>query len=457
MSATDQPIVSPQSPSPGPLGRVGRVLSFAVDRIAGERLTQVASSLTFTTVLAIVPLLAVVLSLFTAFPLFSDFRQALEDYLASNLMPAEVSADIMEYLNQFAQQASRLTAIGSMALIVTSVMLIMTIDSALNDIWHVSRQRPLHQRILVYWAVISLGPLVMGASLWATSILARTSMGLAGDLSPLVNIGLSVLPVLLTGLAFTALFVVVPNRTVSWRDAAIGGFATAIVLETMKAGFAYYISQFPSYTVIYGAFAAVPVFLLWIYLSWLTVVAGAVLTASLPGIRLYGLTTDTRPAGAAYLDTITVLQALYADWSQQGQGISQRESCATLAMHPEDLDIALAALQDLGLAAPARIRGKERWVLSSDPRRTTIGPLIDRLLLTRTTALAQQDGAQLIQATANALGQYGPEATLDELLSGDLADTLAAGLRHDQDAPPISAFLSRPSINSEESHHAKSQ
>lgn len=456
MSATDQPSANSMPAQPNAIGRVVRLLGFAVDRIAGERLTQVASSLTFTTVLAIVPLLAVVLSLFTAFPLFSDFRLALEDYLASNLMPADVSADIMEYLNQFAQQASKLTAIGSLFLIVTSVMLIMTIDSALNDIWHVSRQRPLHQRILVYWAVISLGPLVLGGSLWATSVLARTSMGLAGDLSPLVNIALSVLPVLLTGLAFTALFVVVPNRSVHWRDAAIGGFATAIVLETMKAGFAYYISQFPSYTVIYGAFAAVPVFLLWIYLSWLAIMAGAVLTASLPGIRLYGLTTETRTAGAAYLDTIAVLQALYADWSRQGQGISQRESCAALAIHPEDLDIALTALQDLGLAAPARIRGKERWVLSSDPRRTTIGPLVDRLLLTRAIALTHQDGAVLMQATANALGQYGPEATLDELLSGNLADTLA-GLAQDQDAPPITAFLSRPSINSEESHHAKSQ
>lgn len=456
MNAADQPFASTPKATSSRLGRVGRLLGFAVNQVTSERLTQVASSLTFTTVLATVPLLAVVLSLFTAFPLFADFRVALEDYLSSNLMPADVSADIMEYLNQFAQQASKLTAIGGVFLIVTSVMLMMTIDSALNDIWHVSRQRPLHQRVLVYWAVISLGPVVLGASLWATSILARTSMGLAGDLSPLVNLALSLLPAVLTGLAFTALFIMVPNRQVRWRDAAIGGFATAIVLESMKAGFAYYISQFPSYTVIYGAFAAVPVFLLWIYLSWLAILAGAVLTASLPGVRLYGLYTGSRPAGAPFLDAIAVLRALYGDWINQGQGLSQRESCTMLSMHPEDLDTALAALQDLGLVAPARIRGKERWVLSSDPRRATVGPLIDKLLLTRDAALATEGGEQLVQAMANALGSLDHETTLDSLLSGSISDS-PAGLQEDHEAPPISTFLSRPSIDNEATYHAKSQ
>ena len=161
--------------------RVRRAWRFTSQRADEEKLLQVASSLTFTTVLAIVPMLAVVLSLFTAFPVFQEFRVALEDFLANSLMPPSVSDNIMEYLNQFARQASRLTAIGGAFLLVTSLLLIMTIDKAFNDIWHVTRQRPLPQRALVYWAVITLGPVVAGASLWATSFVARESMGLVRD------------------------------------------------------------------------------------------------------------------------------------------------------------------------------------------------------------------------------------------------------------------------------------
>lgn len=145
--------------------RMGRVVRFAGQRADEQKLLQVASSLTFTTVLAIVPMLAVVLSLFTAFPVFQEFRVALEDFLANSLMPPSVSDNIMDYLNQFARQATRLTAIGGAFLIVTSLLLIMTIDKTFNDIWQVTRQRPLPQRALVYWAVITLGPVVAGASL----------------------------------------------------------------------------------------------------------------------------------------------------------------------------------------------------------------------------------------------------------------------------------------------------
>lgn len=186
----------------------------------------------------------------------------------------------MDYLNQFARQASRLTAIGGGFLLVTSLLLIMTIDKAFNDIWHVTRQRPLPQRALVYWAVITLGPVVAGASLWATSFVARESLGLVRDVPEVVSVAISFIPLVLTGLGFAALFVVVPNRQVLWRDALIGGCVTAVALEVMKSAFAYYLTRFPTYTVIYGAFATLPIFLLWIYLSWLAVLLGATLAAS---------------------------------------------------------------------------------------------------------------------------------------------------------------------------------
>src|SRR3546814_8181391 len=186
--------------------RAGRVFRFAAQRADEEKLLQVASSLTFTTVLGLVPMRAVVLSLFTAFPVFQDFRLALEDFLANSLMPPAVSDNIMDYLNQFAYQASRLTAIGGAFLLFTSLLLIMTIDKTFNDIWHVTRQRPLPQRALVYWAVVTLGPVVAGASLWATSFVARESLGLVSDVPEIVSLAISFVPLILTGLGLAALF-----------------------------------------------------------------------------------------------------------------------------------------------------------------------------------------------------------------------------------------------------------
>lgn len=329
--------------------RVGRAFVFTAQRADEEKLLQVASSLTFTTVLAIVPMLAVVLSLFTAFPVFQEFRVALEDFLTNSLMPPSVSDNIMDYLNQFARQASRLTAIGGGFLLVTSLLLIMTIDKAFNDIWHVTRQRPLPQRALVYWAVITLGPVVAGASLWATSFVARESLGLVRDVPEVVSVAISFIPLVLTGLGFAALFVVVPNRQVLWRDALIGGCVTAVALEVMKSAFAYYLTRFPTYTVIYGAFATLPIFLLWIYLSWLAVLLGATLAASAPLIRL-GRWEFNRYPGAPFVDALDVLRALRRAQSLTPPGLPANVLASRLKLHQDELNDVLETLGDMGLA-----------------------------------------------------------------------------------------------------------
>jgi membrane protein len=359
--------------------RVGKVLRFAARRAGEEQLLQVASSLTFTTVLAIVPMLAVVLSLFTAFPVFQEFRVALEDFLTHSLMPPAVSDNIMNYLNQFARQATRLTAIGGGLLLVTSVLLIMTIDKTFNDIWHVTRQRPLSQRVLVYWAVLTLGPVVAGASLWGTSFVTRESLGLVRDVPEVVGLAISFLPVLLTGLGFAALFVVVPNRRVLWTDALAGGFGTAIVLELMKSAFAYYLTQFPTYTVIYGTFATLPIFLLWIYLSWLAVLFGATVAASLPMIRV-GRWDINREPGATFVDAVEVLRCLYRNMGSSPVGRSASRLAVDLHLHHDELNAVLETLADLGMVARTQ---EQRWILACDPRRAALAPLFDRFLLDR--------------------------------------------------------------------------
>lgn len=406
--------VTPADPSPSTsrsswAARAGRVLRFTAQRANEEKLLQVASSMTFTTVLAIVPMLAVVLSLFTAFPVFQEFRVALEDFLTNSLMPPSVSDNIMEYLNQFARQASRLTAIGGAFLLVTSLLLIMTIDQAFNDIWHVSRQRPLPQRALVYWAIITLGPVLAGASLWATSFVARESLGLVADVPEIISIAISFIPLILTGLGFAALFVVVPNREVLWRDALVGGCVTAILLEIMKSGFAYYLTRFPTYTIIYGAFATLPIFLLWIYLSWLAVLLGATLASSAPLIRL-GRWEINRYPGAQFVDALDALRALRRVQSANPPGMAANALASQLRLHQDELDEVLETLTSMGLVTRSP---EDNWILTCDARETSMAPVVDRFLLDRSQARVREDPEILRVASAVISQQNTP--TLEEL------------------------------------------
>ena len=362
--------------------RAVMVARFAVARSLQDQIIEVAASLTFTTVLSIVPLLAVALSLFTAFPLFKDYRDALQDFLATNLMPSAVSDTVMQYLNDFAHQASRLTAIGSGFLVITALLLIMSIDSALNNIWHLKRQRPISQRILVYWAVVSLGPVMLGASLWASTQLARESLGMVAQIPVLDELGISAVPFGLTILGFTAIFVVVPNCKVLWRDAFAGGLLTAVILEAMKIGFGYYISQFPTYTIIYGTFAAVPVFLAWIYISWIGVLLGATLAANLPLIRSNRMYTVARP-GSDLIDAIAILDVLDDARENNPPGLTIGELDGCTDIQHESLMRLLSTLADLGLIAAAQSSRTDRWMIVCDARTAKFGPLFDRLAVDR--------------------------------------------------------------------------
>ncbi|SIT33365.1 YihY family inner membrane protein [Achromobacter sp. MFA1 R4] len=405
------------------VARSGRVFVFVVQRANEEKLLQVASSLTFTTVLAIVPMLAVVLSLFTAFPVFQEFRVALEDFLTTSLMPPSVSDNIMDYLNQFAHQASRLTAIGGAFLLVTSLLLIMTIDQAFNDIWRVSRQRPLPQRALVYWAIITLGPVLAGGSLWATSFVARESLGLIKDVPEVVSVAISFIPLVLTGLGFAALFVVVPNRDVLWRDALIGGSVTAIVLEIMKSAFAFYLTRFPTYTVIYGAFATLPIFLLWIYLSWLAVLLGATLASSAPLIRL-GRWHINRYPGASFVDALAALRALRKAQLSTPGGVAANTLASQLRLHQDELNEVLETLSAMGLVTRSP---EDNWMLTCDARTTSMAPVVDRFLIDRSQPRVRNDPDILRVASSVISPQTTP--TLEELC-GEAQNT-------DNDVAPV--------------------
>ena len=257
----------------------------AFKRSLKAKTMQLASSLAFSTVFAIVPLLAVVLSVFAVLPQFDEFNEALQLYLSNNLLPTQISSSIMDYLNTFAAQASHLSAIGGVFLVGTIIALVISVDDALNTIWRVKEQRHAARRSLVYIMIIFVGPILLSAMLWTTAFLARESFGHVMDLPALLELSLKLSPFIVSALGLTVLFVVVPNTTVLWRDAFLGGFVAALILEIMKFGFALYVARFSTYTMIYGAFAAIPVFLLWVYFSWLGVLLGGHVAANLPLLR----------------------------------------------------------------------------------------------------------------------------------------------------------------------------
>jgi membrane protein len=250
-------------------------------RARQERLPQAAGSLTFTTLLSLVPLLAVSLALFARWPWFDRFEAALDDVLLKSLLPAEIARTVLGTLHRFATNAEGLPWIGIVLLLATAVAMLLTVENTLNQIWNVKRRRPWLKRVGLYVLLLVLGPPALGASLWATSALAGASTGWIGPLPPSVGFLLNLGPPALSWAGLSCLYYFVPNTRVRRRDALAGGLLASAALELGKRGFAAWLLKVPTYKIVYGAFAVFPVFLLWIYFSWLVTLAAALFAASL--------------------------------------------------------------------------------------------------------------------------------------------------------------------------------
>jgi len=246
-----------------------------------DQCLRTAASLAYTTLLSLVPLMTVVLVTLSAFPSFQSLGGKVENLLFTSFVPG-VTSKVWEYLQLFTSKASQLRTAGVLILMFTSLSMMATMESAFNRIWRVHENRPLWLRLLVYWAVLTLGPLLIGAGLAGTTYLV--SLPLLSNIEDQFALHgrlLLWLPMLLTTLAFTLLYALVPNRSVPLRLAFIGGLVAGLLFELAKRGFAYYVTHFPSHEAIYGAFASVPVFLSWIYISWVVILLGAEVTHSL--------------------------------------------------------------------------------------------------------------------------------------------------------------------------------
>src|SRR6266516_3531596 len=354
-------------PIPFPLRQLGRFLAHVLGRFNEDRCLQIASSLTFTTLLALVPLVTHTLALMAAFPLFSGLGEHNHAFLLANTLPEKAGKVVTGYIEQFSGQAGRLTALGTAVLAVTAFMMMFTIERAFNSIWRVSRARPVAQRVLIYWATLTLGPVLIGVSLSITSYIISTSLGYATQV-PLAGaaiVGLA--PFVLACAAFTFLYYVVPNRAVRLRHALLGGFVAALAFEIMKRGFALYIAKFPTYTLVYGAFAVIPIFLLWIYFSWVVIVIGALIAALAPDFSVLRDTAG-RASGVGFGDVLAVLLVLAR--AQQGPGLLELRRIARHAsLTVDQTELLLERLVARGWVA--RSSG-ERYAMVFDKERLLV-------------------------------------------------------------------------------------
>ncbi|CAM7463093.1 MAG: virulence factor BrkB family protein [Enterobacteriaceae bacterium] len=251
-------------------------------RIDEDHMTTLAGNLAYVSLLSLVPLIAVIFALFAAFPMFSEVSIQLRHFVFANFIPT--TGDVIQrYIEQFVANSSKMTAVGACGLVVTSLLLMYSIDSALNSIWRSTRVRPRIYSFAVYWMILTLGPLLAGASLAISSYLL--SLRWASGLNGAIDNMLRVLPLILSWISFWLLYSIVPTTRVPNRDAVIGAFVAALLFEAGKKGFALYITTFPSYQLIYGVLAVVPILFLWVYWTWCIVLLGAEITVTLGEYR----------------------------------------------------------------------------------------------------------------------------------------------------------------------------
>jgi membrane protein len=357
------------------------------ERFREDRLGLTASSLTFTTTIALVPFITVALAVFTAFPMFAKFQDVLQKWLIESLVPDNIARQVLGYLNQFAGKASKLGVMGLTVLLGTALALVFTIDRTLNSIWRVRTSRPFAQRVMIYWAAITLGPVLLAVSLSMTSYAVSFSKGVVGAMPGGVSLLLELLQFGLMGAGMAALFRYVPNTHVRWGHAWIGGLFVSGGIELAKKGLALYVSSVPTYSVVYGAFATLPILLIWIYVAWVIVLLGAALTAYLPSL-LAGGTLRRLPHGWRFQISLEALQQLESARTADTKGLTLDQLCHALHVDPLRLEPLLQILTSfdwIGQLREVLQPGSEaRYVLLVDPDVTLLEPLLSAWLVERT-------------------------------------------------------------------------
>lgn len=264
---------------------VGGWFKLLWQRIDEDAMTTLAGNLAYVSLLSLVPLVAVIFALFAAFPSFADVSIQLKAFIFKNFVPASGTV-IQNYLDQFVANVNKMTAIGTSGLVITALLLMYSIDSALNTIWRSERKRPIVYSFAIYWMILTLGPLLVGASLAISSYLLSLRWASVTGMSWLIDYGLRFFPLLFSWLSFWLLYSLVPTRQVLSKDALTGALVAGLLFELGKKGFALYVTMFPSYQLVYGVLAVIPILFVWVYWTWCIVLLGAEISATLSDYRL---------------------------------------------------------------------------------------------------------------------------------------------------------------------------
>ncbi len=353
-----------------------------IDRFAEDRLGQTAGALTFTTLIALVPLVTVALAVVTAFPIFDQFQTVLQRWLVESLIPESISRQVLGYLTQFTNKASRLGSLGFAALLLSAVALVLTIDRSLNTIWRVRRQRAWGQRLLLYWATLTLGPLLVAAGLVTMASVISWSGGSLRYQGSGVKLFLDVLEFFLLWGGISALYRFVPNTQVHWRPLLVGSFVTALVLEIARSVLTFYLASMPTFSLVYGAFATVPILLVWIYTTWVVVLLGAVLVASWPGLMQDVSDAADSPSGQGFSIALGCIRLLLLARSQSHKGLDAQGLASSLRVDLDMVEQVLETLLQLDWVGQLNEAGRvPRYVLLIDLESTLAAPLMAQLLL----------------------------------------------------------------------------
>ncbi|MFC2541034.1 YihY family inner membrane protein [Neisseria sp. DTU_2020_1000833_1_SI_GRL_NUU_006] len=351
---------------------------FVVRRFDEERVPQAASSMTFTTLLALVPVLTVMVAVASIFPVFDRWSDSFVSFVNQTIVPQGAEM-VFDYINDFRDQAGKLTAIGSVMLMVTSLMLIRTIDNTFNRIWRVNTQRPWMMQFLVYWALLTFGPLSLGVgisfmvgSFQGSALASFVPQWMGGVLQTLGTLFFATL-------LLWCLYRFVPNRFVPGRHAFIGALITAFCLETARFLFAWYMGNFDGYRSIYGAFAAVPFFLAWLNLLWTLLLGGAVLTSSLSYWQGEAFRRDLD--SSRRFDDVLKILILLNDAQEEGRALTVQEFREYINMGYDKLGELLEKLAQSGYI----YNGRQGWVLKTGADSIELGELFKLFVYRRST------------------------------------------------------------------------
>jgi membrane protein len=356
---------------------------YSLRRFNADGCFAASGALSYTTLVSLVPLAVIALGSLSSFPIFAPVRDQLLGLVMENFVPS-IGAQAAWWFRAFADSATQTTAIGAAGIAATSILLLVTVEDQLNLIWRVTAPRPWVQRLLAYWTLITLGPILIGVSLSLSTyfeIAARQAgfgqQALAWFASSWLHGLARAVPALLEFIALTLLYGLIPNCAVRWRDGAFGALVATLAIEILKIGFSIYIGATSFYSTVYGALAVIPIFLLWMYISWMAVLLGAAVAAALPNWRI-DERIGTVPAGGVRLGLSLALIAALARAQRHGETRSTPALAAELGVATTVIDEHMKPLAEAGFVAHTQ---SGRWVLAWSPESATLHDLYEALHL----------------------------------------------------------------------------